>query len=225
MNGFIVDTAPVTSGEPVRFIRCLPLVLREEVNWHDPFVWSDVRRNFSNDRGDPGGKTMCGIIQREYDHFRKTRRLPTRDVRLIEEWEGHTIYYEWYWKPNCSGLVYGLDLTFFDASVNMGTTEAIRLLQRTLDVPPDGLWGPKTAEAVALTPAASAVILSFSLYRLEAYRLMSAFHIFGHVWTSRTNRIEKASLEMLNERLLSNSGGTTSPPTCGESGSSQGTPG
>jgi lysozyme family protein len=214
------------AGEPVRFVRCLPFVLREEVNWKDPFVWSDVKYNYSDDRGDPGGKTMCGIIQREYDHFRKSRRLPVRDVRLIQEWEGHMIYYSWYWLPYCPDLPAGLNLSFFDTSVNMGTVEAIRLLQRTIGLPPDGLWGPKTATEVALTPASVAVLNTFAGHRLDAYKQMNTFHLFGHGWTARTERIRKTSLEMLNELSASDhGGGTQSGPSSSEAGPGKDTAG
>jgi lysozyme family protein len=215
------DLDLTVEGEPIRFVHCLPFVLKEEVNWKDPFVWSDVTHNYSDDRGDPGGKTMCGIIQREYDHFRKSRRLPVRDVRLIQEWEGHTIYYSWYWLPHCPDLPAGLNLSFFDSSVNMGTVEAIRILQRTIGLPPDGLWGPKTAAEVALTPASAAVINTFAEHRLAAYKEIHTFHLFGHGWTARTERIRKASLGMLNERPVSDSRGTSSEPSSSEAGSSK----
>ena len=59
-------------------------------------------KNFSNDAHDPGGKTMCGIIQREYDTYRKMKGLPTQDVRKITQEEGYDIYRNSYWLPHWS---------------------------------------------------------------------------------------------------------------------------
>lgn len=178
------------------FMRCLPHVLREEVVWKDPFVWSDVAHNFSDDKKDPGGKTMCGIIQREYDHYRKAHGLFTRPVQLISESEGYWVYYNWYWLPHAGILAPGLDLSFFDSAVNEGSTEAIRILQVALGVENDGMWGPKTAEAAKLTPVASA-IQRFLNRRCEVYEESKNFDSFGKDWLARTHRIEAASMAMV----------------------------
>jgi lysozyme family protein len=199
------------SNEPVRFIRCLPLVLREEVLWKDPFVWSDVKHNFSHDAHDPGGATMCGITQREYDAFRKHNHLAVRPVQLLSEAEGHTIYYHSYWCPHSGSLPPGLDLSFFDSAVNEGSTEAIRILQFALGLANDGIWGPKTAAAVStIAPGtAAACIRSFFTRRDQVYRQTKGFVYFGKDWLARVARIEQAALEIASGRPLPNSGGTT----------------
>jgi len=203
--------------DQLRFLQCLPHVLREEVNWHEPFVWSDIHRNFSNDAHDSGGATMCGIIQREYDHYRKISYLPTRPVQLISEAEGHWIYYNWYWLPHSAFLPPGLDLSFFDSSVNEGSTEAIRILQHVMGLAVDGVWGPKTAAAAASLPqAAAATIHAFTARRQEVYRESKGFQYFGEDWEARSARIGVASLEMAHGRP--NAGGTASTTTAAEEG-------
>lgn len=177
-----------------RFDACLPWVLREECP--QPGDWSNPK-NFSRDSEDPGGPTMCGIIQREYDHYRKVCGIPTRPVIDISEAEGHWIYENWYWLPHTPLIPVGLDLSFFDASVNEGATEAVRMLQRSIGVGADGVWGPVTAEALPASSRVSAVISSFAVHRETVYRESRGFGRFGRDWLARAQRICTKSLEMV----------------------------
>ena len=177
-----------------RFEICLPFVLAQECPL--PNDWSNLK-NFSDDRHDPGGKTMCGIIQREYDLWRKGHGLPTQDVRKMTQDEGHAIYRIGYWQPHCRFLPDGLDLCFFDESVNAGPTEAIRILQVALGVDNDGDWGPQTDAAVRLADMdIVAHIERFTARRLEVYRAMKGFQYFGTGWTRRANEIGAEALKM-----------------------------
>lgn len=177
-----------------RFLACFPFTLAEECP--DPTDWPNAK-NFSNDPRDRGGATMCGIIQREYDHYRKLQRLATQPVIHCSEDEGMWIYENWYWLPDCDSLPVGLDLSFFDAAVNQGTTEAVKILQVSLDVVEDGIWGPITAEAVLKASPASAV-LAFANRRLSVYESTPNFSVFGHDWVARNGRIRDESLRMIN---------------------------
>ena len=106
---------------------------------------------------------MCGIIQTEYDAYRKSLLgLPTQSVKLISQAEGEAIFQMSYWQPDCPQLPIGLDLSFFDSSVNMGPEEAIRILQFALNISVDGIWGPQTAGAVAGIGAVAGVINAFT---------------------------------------------------------------
>ena len=177
-----------------RFDICWPYTLIQECP--HPEDWSN-HKNFSNDRHDPGGATMCGIIQREYDLWRKGHSLPTQPVELITRDEGQAIYRIGYWLPHCPSLGAGLDLSFFDAAVNMGQTEAIRILQHALGVTNDGVWGEHTAAAVRdanRNPAAA--ITNFTSRRQWVYEHMRGFSWFGDDWTRRTHEIGQQSLRM-----------------------------
>lgn len=180
------------------FDTCLPYVLAEECP--DPSNWSDPR-NFSNDRHDKGGATMCGIIQREYDHYRKFNGSPTRPVLLCTKAEGYTIYKMWYWDPHCDGLAQGLNLSFFDACVNEGSTEAIRILQVALGEPNDGMWGPMTAAAAGRTPVAAAVTRFFTR-RMAVYKEIversPSQKVFLKGWERRATTIYNQSTLMIN---------------------------
>ncbi|HSV26230.1 MAG TPA: glycosyl hydrolase 108 family protein [Xanthobacteraceae bacterium] len=175
-----------------RFDLCLPFVLAQEQNvvgqWSNP-------KNFDNDPHDPGGKTWNGIIQREYDIYRKHLGLPTQDVREMTEVEGSQIYLTFFWQPYCDRLRPGLDLQLFDAAVNEGTTESIRILQVALGVKNDGKWGPITA-AVAANTDLIAAIKAFTARRHEVYKETKGDQYFDKDWQRRTDEIGTEALKM-----------------------------
>lgn len=177
-----------------RFSTCLPFTLAQECP--RPDNWSD-QRNFSDDKHDPGGKTFCGIIQREYDGWRKAQGLPTRDVREMTQEEGYAIYQSNYWAPECSKLAPGLDMSFFDAAVNMGTTEATKILQFVLGITTDGLWGPETDAKVAAITDVGQLINAFTFRRQSVYRMMRGYQYFGGDWIRRASEIGQESHKMV----------------------------
>ncbi len=80
---------------------------------------------YSNHPDDPGGPTMRGIIQREYDAWRTKHGLAQRPVHQIEETELEAIYRDEYWNAlGCDDLPLGVDLCVFDAGVNSGVGRA-----------------------------------------------------------------------------------------------------
>lgn len=177
-----------------RFELCLPFTLAQECP--HPNDWSNPA-NFSNDKYDSGGQTMCGIIQREYDLWRKGHGLPTQDVRKMSQDEGQAIYRIGYWMPHCPLLPAGLDLQYFDTAVNMGTTEAIKILQVSLYVPGDGDWGPQTTAAVTLAVQnTKEKIVRFTVRRQEVYRELRGFQYFGTDWERRATEIGAEALKM-----------------------------
>ncbi len=176
-----------------RFDICLPFTLAQESPY--PGDWTNVH-NFSNDAHDSGGKTFMGLTQKEYDVYRKNNHMPTQDVRKITKAEGEEIYRNSYWLPHCPALAIGLDLCFFDASVNMGTTEAIKVLQAAIGVANDGDWGPKTQKALEVTT--DTIIVAFSHRRSIVYQEMTGFKYFGKDWLRRTKEINAEALKMIN---------------------------
>lgn len=172
---------------------CLPFTLAQECP--HPGDWSNPH-NFSNDAHDPGGKTMCGIIQREYDAWRKSKGMPTRDVRQLTLDEGGEIYRASYWLPHCATLPAGFDLALFDANVNEGSTEGTRILQAALGIDNDGDWGPRTQAAVDAIADVPAAIRLFTARRQVVYRQMAGFQYFGTDWIRRAQEIGAAAQKM-----------------------------
>jgi len=176
-----------------RFPVCLPFVLAQECPF--PNDWSNPK-NFSNDKHDPGGETMCGIIQREYDQYRKSGDLVCRDVRLCDEEEGHVIYSANYWLPHCPLLPPGLDLQFFDSAVNMGCFEATKILQTILGIKIDGSFGPATSADVAEITNVAYVVRGFTARRQAVYKMMNGYKYFGTDWERRATEIGAEALKM-----------------------------
>lgn len=184
-----------------RFLICLPYTLSMECPY--PNDWSNPA-NLSDDPDDPGGRTMCGITQSEYNIYRQNNGLPLRDVLLITQPEGYWIYDNSYWLPKSPALLSGLDLSFFDTDVNCGPGGATRILQNALGVAIDGLWGPITQGAVEAIADVPAAIRAFTAARLAYYEALPGWVYFGNGWSNRTAAINTDSLSM-----------TTSPGSLG----------
>ena len=184
-----------------RFDICLPHVLAQECPY--PNDWSNSR-NYSDDPGDSGGPTMCGITHREYDLWRKGHSLPVQNVIHIGKDEGYALYRIGYWLPHCPSLPPGLDLFYFDTAVNMGCSRAIQLLQASLGITADGLWGPVTAAAVAnIKPEyVKGIIADEEQRRLKRYESFAGFHRFGRVWLARDMTIGQTAIGMVSPVVM-----------------------
>lgn len=181
-----------------RFLACWPDVLAQE----DPYPndWSNPA-NYSNTPGDPGGATMDGIIQTEYNSYRIAHGLAEQSVRNISQAEGEAIYLNGYWLPHCPDLKPGLDLCVFDTNVNMGPGEGTRILQYALNISIDGIWGPQTAAAVANVANVQSVIASYTARREAVYRSFGTFSLFGTDWIRRAQTIGSQAQIMAGSKL------------------------
>ena len=104
---------------------------------------------YTNHPADRGGPTNKGILQREYDQYRRRNGLPAADVRDILNAEVENIYLHDYWLAGrCDRMPWPLSLAHFDACVNTGVTQAAKFLQRTVGTRSDGLIGPITLGAL-----------------------------------------------------------------------------
>lgn len=118
---------------------------------------------YSNHPQDPGGATNFGITQRTYDSWRKSKGLPTRDVRDINREEVAQIYREWYWNPlDIEGQNPALQLIAFDSAVNHGVGKAKEFLQSS-----QGDWR------------------RFAASRILYYTRIRGFDHFGRGWMRR----------------------------------------
>jgi Glycosyl hydrolase 108 len=101
--------------------------------------WQGSARNspmsFDLSQRNPGGPTMKGIIQREYDAWRRKQGKRPRPVRQIEDDELRAIYRgEYLDVMACDSLGLGLDLCAFDAAVNSGVGRAKKWLEQAQDI-------------------------------------------------------------------------------------------
>ena len=164
------------------FLQALPVILRFEGGYVD-------------DPDDPGGATMKGITQKTFDAWRKSKRLPREAVRGISDAEVEAIYHRDYWlKGKCDALPWPVSLVHCDATVNHGTKNAAKLLQRAAGVADDGKIGPMTLGAVdAADP--DELVNGMLWARLAFYeaiarrRIASRKFLLG--WLSRVNHLRK----------------------------------
>lgn len=204
-----------------RFLECLAITLREETGYKQPVGGPYLRhansathipkraddRFFSDDPDDTGGRTGCGILQREYDPWRKARGLPARDVWRIDDAEIDELYRAQYWQAvQAERLPAGVDLMVFDFGVNCGVGTAIRRLQRALGVKADGHLGQVTIAAVERAEPAD-LIAKLRATREDYHRQCKTFWKHGKNWLARTKRVANASLAMIGalppKKLLS----------------------
>jgi lysozyme family protein len=145
---------------------------------------------YSNDAHDPGGPTKLGVIQSEYDAYRRHRSLPARSVRYIEMPEVEEIYKFQYWdRVRGDELPSGVDYIVFDDAVNTGPRQAIKNLQRALnklgnELVVDGVLGLLTMTAIKDADSAR-LIQRYALTRMSFYRAIPGWRYFGIGWTHR----------------------------------------
>jgi lysozyme family protein len=108
------------------FLKAIPFVLEHE-------------GGYCHDAHDPGGETKFGICKREY---------PTLDIANLSQGEAIEIYKRDYWRGYMDKMPFPIAAKLFDASVNMGHTQANRLLQRAANVIDDGIVGHQTLVAI-----------------------------------------------------------------------------
>ncbi len=146
-----------------------------------------------NNALDPGGKTNHGITQHTFDSYRDSLKLPRQDVQLITDADTAKIYEQMYWEPSkCPLLPDLLAICHFDTAVNLGVTGAIKLLQRTMGIDDDGVFGPHTQEEV--THQGNDLIIPYLDERRAKYRQVVAAkpsqEIFLKGWLARCNSLE-----------------------------------
>lgn len=113
---------------------------------------------------DRGGPTNKGVTQRTWHDFVRAKhadmrtasaedvekKYPLKDLSNDDVAE---VYYQGYWRPAKCGLMpnEAIAALVFDAAINHGPRRALRMLQAAAWMPAkqcDGVWGPKTAQAV-----------------------------------------------------------------------------
>lgn len=143
------------------FERCVDFVLKQE-------------GGYVNDPQDSGGETKFGISKKAFPHL---------DIAHLTVEQAREIYRKNYWEPiRGDELPPSVALMVFDLAVNAGVHRSICLLQRACCVEEDGILGPVTMEAAqTIEPMALGAV------RVEFYRSLPKYPIFGHGWIRRTN--------------------------------------
>lgn len=151
---------------------------------------------WSDDPRDPGGATMYGIIQTEYDAWRDIQGKPRQSVRLISQADVGAIFRQQYANPlQFDALPAGVDYAVLDYGINSGVARAAKDLQRLLKVSVDGHIGVQTlAAAKAADPRR--LVEQVCDARLGFLQGLGTWRYFGKGWAARVARVRKDALAM-----------------------------
>lgn len=145
---------------------------------------------YSRHPDDPGRETMWGI----------TRKVAFQegyqgDMRYLPRDTAKGIYLRRYWQAvQADSLPAAMRLPLFDAAVNSGTTQAVKWLQRCVDVVDDGVIGPMTLQAAQRANAVR-VAAAMQGMRLDFMTSLPTWGAFGRGWARRI----AANLQLMTE--------------------------
>ncbi|OTG87682.1 hypothetical protein B9T31_04075 [Acinetobacter sp. ANC 4558] len=135
---------------------------------------------YVNHPKDPGGETNWGIT---LGTARANGYLGS--MRSMSRNQAKEIYRSAYWdRAKCSQYDAAIGYQMFDAAVNHGIGNAIRMLQRAVSVADDGKIGSLTLNAIKAKTVDDVLVL-FNAERLEFYTKLNTFPTFGRGWTRR----------------------------------------
>lgn len=143
---------------------------------------------FSNHPADKGGRTYKGILQTEYNSYRRRRGLPPLDVAKMSDAELMEIYQS-YWDNSKSATMHpALAVVMFDTAVNFGINNSVTFLQQALGLPQTGVFDGKTQSALAEgnnRNTALQMINERIIYRYKRVQEDASQMAFFHGWLAR----------------------------------------
>lgn len=135
---------------------------------------------YSNNRMDPGGETMWGI----------TRKVALQegysgDMHILPREFAKQVYRRRYWDAvKADSLPDAMRFALFDAAVNSGVAQAVKWLQRAVDVVDDGVLGPMTLQAAQRANGLRTAV-KFTGLRLDFMTSLPTWGAFGRGWARR----------------------------------------
>jgi lysozyme family protein len=131
---------------------------------------------YVNHPRDPGGETKFGISKRTY---------PNVDIKNLTREQAKVIYWDDFWRAGSMSQFHAaIAFQAFDAAVNHGIGNAIRMLQKAAGVADDGHIGPVTVNAVNAKSVTDMLML-FIAYRIRFWTKLSTWESFGKGWANR----------------------------------------
>lgn len=137
---------------------------------------------FVNDPNDAGGATKYGICLKTYKQFHPQATIET--IKNLDLKEAKAFYHNRFWRVFHYDKIENTDLAIkiFDASINMGASQAHKCLQRALNsvgfsLNDDGILGDETLQALNRTAQPEwnfAILCAFRSEIAGFYRLLAA---------------------------------------------------
>lgn len=135
---------------------------------------------YSNSPSDPGGETMWGV----------TRKVAMQegysgDMHILPRELAKDIYRRKYWDAvQADTLPVACRYSVFDAAVNSGVSQAVKWLQRAVNVGDDGVLGALTLRAAQEANGVKVCVL-FTAYRLDFMTSLPTWSAYGKGWARR----------------------------------------
>ena len=168
-----------------------------------------------DDPRDPGGRTSRGILQREWDVWRRSHPGLPADVWRAPQDQVEAVYRQNYWDAlRCDDLPAGVDYAVFDYGVNSGIGRAAKVLQRLVATAVDGEVGPDTV-AAAKRAKAAALIEAICDERLAFLQGLRTWPTFGKGWSRRVREVRAGALKMAKSAGVKSAG--DKPPRAAQS--------
>jgi lysozyme family protein len=135
-----------------------------------------VEAGYVSHPNDPGGETNWGISKRSY---------PGEDIPNLTIERARELYLRDFWTPIKGDMLPdALALCLFDMAVNSSVAQAVRTLQKAIDVPVDGILGPGTI-GKAQSMDSKTLVSYMQAERLLFLMKLENFQYFGRGWTRR----------------------------------------
>ena len=166
-------------------------------NWQKSFeLMLKSEGGYVNNPADPGGMTNLGVTKATWENW-VGRESDEAEMRGLTPEKVEPLYKKKYWDAvRGDELPMGLDYLMFDFAVNAGAGRAIKTLQSSVGVTPDGGFGPMTMAAVqAVDPVE--LIERFSQAKEDFYRSLNTFATFGTGWLNRVAAVKVKASSML----------------------------
>ncbi|MFI5397610.1 MAG: glycosyl hydrolase 108 family protein [Candidatus Binatia bacterium] len=142
----------------------------------------------STDRNDPGNWTMGGVGRGIFlgtKYGISAAAYPNEDIPNLTLDRAKFLYKRDYWdKVYGDALPALVSLGLFDAAVNEGVTESIRLAQTALGLIADGVFGHETMSRLSVVDR-RIFARSFAIARILRYSKDSKWTTDGKSWTGR----------------------------------------
>jgi hypothetical protein len=164
-------------------------------NWNNAFkLMLASEGGYVHHQSDPGGRTNLGVTQTTWENW-IGRQSNEAEMRGLTPEKVEPMYKKKYWDAvRGDELPIGLDYLMFDFAVNAGAGRAIKTLQSSIGVTPDGGFGPITMAAMQTVDPVE-LIERFSQAKEDFYRSLNTFATFGKGWLNRVADVkQKASL-------------------------------
>lgn len=136
----------------------------------DPGNWTGGRQGIGELRG-----TKFGLAANTYGHL---------DIANLTVDQAKAIYLADFWSAIGEQTHPAVKFQFFDAAVNHGHGNAVRMLQRAARVADDGQWG-QVSQAALDAMDLNDQLLRFLGTRFKFWASLKKFDDFGRGWTNR----------------------------------------